>query len=46
MAAPSPRLAALKALLTSARELAQTLESDPALRRVLRALACLPPEDR
>jgi hypothetical protein len=46
MAAPSPRLAALKALLTSARELAQTLESDPTLRRVLRALACLPPEDR
>jgi hypothetical protein len=46
MAAPSPRLAALKALLTSARELAQTLESDPTLRRVLRALASLPPEDR
>ena len=46
MAAPSPRLDALKALLTSARELAQTLESDPTLRRVLRALASLPPEDR
>ena len=46
MAAPSPRLDALKALLTSARELAQTLESDPTLRRVLRALAHLPPEER
>jgi hypothetical protein len=46
MAAPSPRLDALKALLTSARELAQTLESDPTLRRVLRGLASLPPEDR
>ena len=46
MAAPSPRLDALKALLTSARELAQALESDPTLRRVLRALAHLPPEDR
>jgi hypothetical protein len=46
MAAPSPRLDALRALLTSARELAQALESDPTLRRVLRALAHLPPEDR
>ena len=42
----SPRLDALKALITSARELAETLESDPALRRILRALAMLPPEDR
>jgi hypothetical protein len=46
MATPSPRLVALKALLTSARELAQTLEADPTLRRVLRALASIPPEDR
>jgi hypothetical protein len=42
----SPRLDALKALLTSAQELAQAIESDPAVRRVLRALASLPPEDR
>jgi hypothetical protein len=42
----SPRFDALKALLTSAQELAQAIESDPTIRRVLRALASLPPEDR
>jgi hypothetical protein len=46
MAAPSPRLDALKALLTSARELARMLEADPTLPRVLRALASIPPDDR
>src|SRR5262245_526198 len=46
MADASPRLDALKAHLTSARDLAQTLESDPTLRRVVRALTSLPPDDR
>jgi hypothetical protein len=46
MATPGPRLDALKALLSSAQELAQTLEADATLRRVLRALASIPPDDR
>jgi hypothetical protein len=46
MADASPRLDALTALLTSARELAQTLENDPTLGRVLGAFASLPPEER
>ncbi len=44
--AANPRLDALKALLTSAQELAHALETDPTIGRVLRALASLPPEDR
>ena len=42
----SPRLDALQALLTSARDLARALQDDPTLARVLRALATLAPEER
>jgi len=41
-----PRLDALSALLTSAQQLAQALASDPTIRRVVEALATLPPDDR
>jgi hypothetical protein len=42
----TPRLGALSALLDSAHQLAQALESEPTIRRVLEALAVLPPDDR
>jgi hypothetical protein len=41
-----PRLDALSALLTSAQQLAQALADDPTIRRVVEALATLPPDDR
>jgi len=44
--AGSPRLDALSALLSSAKELAESLEADPIIGRVLQALASLPPDDR
>jgi len=42
----SPRLDALQALLTSARDLARALQDDPTLARVLRAMATLAPDER
>jgi len=44
--AEHPRLDALNALLTSAQQLAQALESEPTIRRVVEALSALPPDDR
>jgi uroporphyrinogen-III synthase len=44
--AGSPRLDALKVLLASAQELTRGLEADPAVRRVLQALATFSPEER
>ena len=44
--AEHPRLDALSALLTSAQQLAQALEAEPTIRRVVEALATLPPDDR
>ena len=44
--AGSPRLDALSALLASAKQLAESLEADPIIGRVLQALASLPPDDR
>jgi hypothetical protein len=44
--AGNPRLDALSALLASAKQLAEALEADPIVGRVLQALAGLPPDDR
>jgi hypothetical protein len=44
--AGNPRLDALSALLASAKQLAEALEADPIVGRVLQALASLPPDDR
>src|SRR5258707_11756300 len=44
--AGNPRLDALSALLSSAKQLAEALEADPIVGRVLEALASLPPDDR
>src|SRR5262245_21887773 len=44
--AGSPRLDALKALLTSAQELTRGLSTDPVFHRVLEALTVFTPEDR
>ncbi len=44
--AGNPRLDALSALLASAKQLAEALELDPIVGRVLQALATLPPDDR
>jgi hypothetical protein len=44
--AGNPRLDALSALLASAKQLAEALEADPIIGRVLQALASLPPDDR
>ena len=44
--ASTPRLDALNALLSSAKQLAEALEADPIIGRVLQALAGLPPDDR
>ena len=44
--AGNSRLDALNALLTSAHQLAQALESEPLVARVLETLALLPPDDR
>lgn len=44
--AGNPRLDALNALLSSAKQLAEALEADPIVGRVLQALASLPPDDR
>ena len=44
--AGNPRLDALSALLASAKQLAEALEADPIIGRVLQSLAGLPPDDR
>jgi hypothetical protein len=46
MASDAGNLDALNALLTSAKHIAEALEADPIIGRVLQALASLPPDDR
>jgi hypothetical protein len=44
--APSAQLAALRALLETARDLAARVDDDPTIGRLLRAFLTLPPDDR
>ena len=46
MSGDAAQLAALQALLVSAQELVHVLDTDPAIRRILHAVATLTPEDR